>query len=659
MLELAALALSGVGLAGGVLSIRAGEAARWRASLEALELRFPSGIEPTSVAAFVTGIAGLVAPRHQRPFVVRAVAFEVRSTNAGIRFFLLVAPTQRDVVVASLRAAIPGAVVRDAADFRAARPVAAAELGLSDSSRPLNTDQPEAVTAGLLAALQPVEPNDELVLQWIVSPAGPLPIPASPTEATKKALFPNQSTTVGSREAWRATVAKRSGAVFDAVVRLGVVSPSPKRAAQLLNRLSAPFHAVNALGANLFRRRLPNGIAVRRLANRRIPLLRYPCVFNAEELSALLGLPIGELELEGLSLGVSRLRPPSSEIPSTGLVLCRANYPGRERNVAISWRAAMEHIGLFGGTGVGKTVLAVNLALQAVASGHGLLFVDPHGDGAVDLVSRMTPSRTDDLIWVSPTDDVVVGLNVLAGLATTPELAADLVVNALRHRWGGTSWGPRLEQLLWAAIVTLTAAGETLVELQRVFTDPVYRRRLVAKLDDPFGALPTWSRYESWSEAEQAQAAASVLNKAVFGRPELRALVGQRASIDFDAALRDGKIIVVSIPKGRLGQDAAVTTAGLVLGAYWMAVLRRAGTTVAERRPSLVVLDEAHQLFSLPTSVGLALAESRKYNVAWALAMQSVGQIPTPRRFPPRGARQSANQGGLDDVGSGRGRVGA
>ena len=637
MLELVLLALSGLGLAGGVVSVRGAEAARWRNSLEAMEVRFPSDIEPKAVTAYITGLAGIVAPRAQRLFTVRAVVVEIVARTSGISFFFLVPPTYKDLVLSALRSAVPGAVVDHASDYRPKPPTFAAELRLSNHRRPLRVENPSAVTAGILSSLQPLDGGEELRIQWILSPVGPVspvPPPAPQRATSPRLLVPNVTNAVRTREEWRAAQAKRSSALFEGVTRLGVSGADPKRAAQLLNRMSAPFHAANAAGVNLFRRRLSNQSVVVRMTDRRLPFLRFPATFNVEELTALVGIPTGGAEIEGLSLSVSKRRPPSPDLGEAGLVLCRANYPGRERPVAISWRAATEHIGLFGPTGVGKSVLANHVALQAAAAGHGLLLIDPHGDLAADFVAAIPSDRTKDLLWIAPADDVVVGLNVLSGLKTMPELAADLVVNAIRHRWGGVSWGPQLEQLLWAGVVTLTLAGETLVELPRLYADEAYRRQLVAKIDDPFAALPIWARYDSWSEAEQARASGAVLNKTtIFSRPELRALVGQQTSVDFDAVLRDGKIVVVSIPKGRLGRDASMTAAGLVLGSYWMAVLRRSGVPAAERKMSVVVLDEAHELFTLPTSVGLALAESRKYGVAWTLAVQSIGQISTKDGF--------------------------
>jgi DNA polymerase III delta prime subunit len=637
MLELLLLALSGLGVAGGVVAIRAGDAARWRSTLEPLELRLPAGITPDSVSSLLRGIAGIVAPRLRRPFVVRAIGLEVRATSAGISHHLLVPSALTEVVVSSVRAALPAAVVRPDLDYKIATPVAAVELGLSATDRPLKVDNPSAVAASLLASTQPLAQDEEVLIQYILSPVGPTPAPkpTSTAPAGPRRLLANVSTPVRDREASRASQAKGEGALFEASVRLGAKAPSSKRAQQLLHRMTAAFHVANAAGVHLQRRSTASATVTHRVVQRHVPLFGFPCLFNEKELTGLLGIPTGDVELEGLSLGVSRLRPPSPEVPGEGLVLCRSNYPGQERPVAISWRAAMEHLAFIGPTGVGKSVALQNCAVQAMHAGHGLLVVDPHGDLAADIVAAIPSSRLGDLLWIAPTDDVVVGLNVLSGLKAMPELAADLVVNAIRHRWGGVSWGPQLEQLLWAGVVTLTLAGETLVELPRLYADEVYRRKVVAKIDDPFAAGPIWARYESWSEAEQARASSSVLNKTmVFSRPELRAMLAQRtSSVDFDAVLREGRIVVVSLPKGRLGRDAALTVAGLVLGAYWMAVMRRSGIPEAMRRPNVVILDEAHELFNLPTSVGLALAESRKYGVAWALAVQSIGQIPTKDGF--------------------------
>jgi len=49
---------------------------------------------------------------------------------------------------------------------------------------------------------------------------------------------------------------------------------------------------------------------------------------------------------------------------------------------------------ILGKPGMGKSALSVNVALQDIQNGHGLFFLDPHGDAAVDLIRRLSP---DDL----------------------------------------------------------------------------------------------------------------------------------------------------------------------------------------------------------------------------------------------------------------------
>ena len=150
----------------------------------------------------------------------------------------------------------------------------------------------------------------------------------------------------------------------------------------------------------------------------------YPCRLNSRELVGLLAFPIGDGSLAGLTLGGARTSAPSAATPRKGRIVAFSNYPGVEdRPLAVSPRAAQMHTHILGPSGVGKSVLMLNLFAQDVAAGYGAILLDPKDDLAEAALDHTPNDR--DVIFVNPSDDHPVGLNL--------SLEATATRNSLRN----------------------------------------------------------------------------------------------------------------------------------------------------------------------------------------------------------------------------------
>lgn len=319
-------------LTGGVLAMQADRHSQFRSQLVAYELQFPYGIKPEAVTDFLVGLTGLVAPRYLRWLAVRNVVWETVADHSGISHRLLVSAQHTETVLATLRAHLPGVRTTALAEVPAAEVSRAKQLGLSHAERPLAVHSPVAVSAGILAAMQPLEPGEQLVLQWTIQPAAPAAAiaPATQLRYRVRSPFLPTSFSVTPRQRTPQDVAseraKHAYPLLLATPRIGVLA-QPDRAAALLRRMTASFHAVNAAGVHFFVRLLPSEIVVRNLTERRVPLLVPPCALNAAELGPLLGVPLGEVTLPGLRVGQSRLLAPSIDIPRDGRVVAQSTFP--------------------------------------------------------------------------------------------------------------------------------------------------------------------------------------------------------------------------------------------------------------------------------------------------------------------------------------------
>ncbi len=635
------MAALGLAASSGVVVLRTRDEARWRGDLVVYALRFPRGVEPLAVVALLTGLSGLAAPWWRRVWAVRGVMIETSATVAGIAHHLLVPRASSAVVLAAIRAALPDVAVTEDAGYKAPKPTRAVSLGLSSLRRPLETSRPEMISTAILASLQPLASGERVVMQWVVMPARPAR-PVVEGARHGSAGFIGQmverlvSGPVLDGAAVKELRAKQAGAMFVSSCRIGAAARTPERAGQLIGRVNAAMHTAHAPGVSLYRRQVGRRRVARAMSAHRLPVVTFPLVLNAQELSALVAFPLGDVMLPGLRLGGTRQLAPSSDIPMGPRIVARSTFPGAERPLGLSVTDSLRHLHLVGPTGTGKSTLLLNLITQDMNAGRGVVVLDPKGDLVTDVLDRVPENRSDQVVILDPADEErPVGLNLLSGSHRAPELAADQIVGIF-HQLYKAFWGPRTQDILHAALLTLAAEpGMTLTEVPLILTDANFRRRLVAKVDDPVALGPFWASYEAWSDAERAQAIGPVMNKlrAFLMRRRVRNVLGQAAPrLDLGEALAHRRIVLVPLTKGVLGEEAAALVGSLVVARVWQAVQGRA-TIPADRRPTtFMYIDEFQDYLNLPMGVADVLAQARGLGMGLTLAHQHLGQLPNDLR---------------------------
>jgi hypothetical protein len=624
-LALGALGIAGLTPAAAVLGLRSRDALRWSGDLEAYNLRISGELSIADIEQFLSGLSGIRASGWHRLTQTRAIGLEVSSSEAGIAHHLLLGRRERDVVLAHLQGALPGVAAIPDDDYAAHQPSLAGELVTASPSHQLKIDTAAGTSTALLAALLPLGPGEAMVIQLLVAPLGSRTPKSQSTWWPGSELSPKQEVTKAVRE-------KYSRPLFSVVLRLGVTSGSKARNRQLLGRLVGAFHAANSPVATLGRRRGSGVATARALARRRIAVGAPRCHLNSGELAGLLGLPVGTVNLPGLTHGGCRPLAPDSSMPTSGRIVADSSYPGMAgRPLATSVIDGTRHLFLLGPTGVGKSTVILNLVSQDMEAGRGVIVVDPKSDLVDDIIERVPAHRTNDVIILDPTDDErPVGVNLLAGGTEAQELVAEQVLGTF-HRLYASSWGPRTDDILRAALLTLVGVPEmTLAEVPLLLSDATFRRDIVGRLDDPIGLGPFWTAFEAQSEAERAQQTGPVLNKlrSVLVRPRLRNVLGQsRPLLDFDEVLSEGKILLVPLSKGLLGEDAAALVGSLLIARLWQAVQRRAGLPKGARRPVFCYIDEFQDFINLPTPIPDLLAQARALGFGLNLANQNLSQL--------------------------------
>lgn len=370
------------------------------------------------------------------------------------------------------------------------------------------------------------------------------------------------------------------------------------------------------------------------MIQRRVPFAEWPGAFNAQELSGLVGWPVGAVAIPGLVLGGCRLVPASPLISRSGTVIADSIFPGDVRPLALDVQARLRHVHVLGPTGTGKSTLLANMILSDIAAGRGVVVLDGRGDLVQTVLERIPVHRERDIVVLDPADsERPVGFNPLhADDADQSEVVVENLVGLFKSLYSHT-WGPRLDDILRAALLTLTTAGKaTLCEVPLLLNDPSYRRRLVGRLDDPTGLESFWGWYESISDAERQVALGPVMNKvrAITMRARIRSIIGQsEPKLRLSDVLASGKVLLISLASGLLGDEAAALMGALVVAELWHATLARAGMPPEQRRPVMAYIDEWQRFVHLPTPMGEVLAEARGLGLGMVLAHQTVvGQLP-------------------------------
>ena len=592
---------------------------------DALSIRFPRDVEEPQATAFWRGLAGLRLPWWRAVLSGQPVVrFEVRADAAGITHLLWPPEGRDDYVAGQLRASLPGARI-EPADPEAPEALDAIELRTTTVNAPLRTDAVAESGAALLATLQPLREGESIVLQWLAVPSR-LP---TPNRLIDQLL---------GREPARhdqETRAKLEEPAFGVAIRIGASAESLERARHLIRRSLGAFHLGTTPSVS-FRRRLLPGALVRQQLHRALPpIASWPCLLNAKELAAFTGAPIESPAIAGLDLGTSRLLPPPAGLAQRGRAIGRATFPGANRQVALRTEDSLRHLHVIGPTGVGKSTLLANLILSDAAAGRAVIAIDPKGDLVADVLDRIPANREGDVIVFDPADDArPVGFNLLEGITEAPELITDHVVGTF-HRLYSAFWGPRTDDVLRAAILTLSRKpGMTLAEVPQLLTDAGFRQRLLSRLDDHV-LEGFWAWFESLSEGERAQAVGPVLNKlrAFLMRRRLRNVIGQAEStISIEQIFARKQILLVSLAKGLLGEEAASLLGAALIARLWQVTQSRAALPAKQRHAVFCHIDEFQDYLDLPTPLGDVLAQARGYGLGLTLAHQHLGQLPKPVR---------------------------
>lgn len=593
-----------------------------------LQRSFLLGWPPRSVdAAAVSGFfEALAAEAAAGPVIMDAVG-----RDHGIEHYLTVPRSRAAAVLRRLSIALPG--IRATEIEQSPPPVSRAlQLRLSSRRRALRADRPIDISTAVVSALAGTRRGEVLRLRWVLGPRlRPVAIPNRFIDFTREGWVKQTLSAPFSPpgpidpELRGALRAKQSLAGWRAIGRLGVTAADPARQRQLLAGLLAALRVAEAPGLKLEARSVAAGTF-----ERTMPLWTWPLVVNESEIIGLVGWPLGDVVLPGLTRSSHALQPVPASVPRTGRIIGDGTFPDTERPLALHPRDALRHLYLLGPTGVGKSTVLGQLALGDASAGRAFVLIDSKGDLVDDVLARLPEDRLDDVVVIDPTETAwAVGLNPLRGSKDEAPMLVDRVVSIFRQIYGD-NLGPRSEDILHSGLLTLAYGGQTLTALPLLLTNPAFRRGLTAHLDDPLGLGSFWSWYEHISEGERRQVVAPLMNKlrSFLLRPSMRRMLGQaEPRFSLRQVFTERKLVLVSLAKGSLGPETAQLFGALLLNELWQQTLGRASVAAERRHPVMVYVDEFQEYLRLPTPLPDIFAAARGLGVGFTVANQHLDQL--------------------------------
>ena len=318
-------------------------------------------------------------------------------------------------------------------------------------------------------------------------------------------------------------------------------------------------------------------------------------------------------------------------------------YPRRKRfsrenkTIRLSDDDRRRHLYVIGQTGVGKSVMIENLAVEDIKRGKGVCFIDPHGDAVEKILSLIPKGRVDDVIVFDPGDIWrPIGFNILEYDFDKPEQKTFIInemVGILDRLYDlKTTGGPMFEQYLRNALLLLMedAPNEpaTLVEVPRIFSDAAFRDRKLARITNPV-VVDFWEK-EATKAGEAALANMTPYITSKFNNfianDYVRPIIGQvKSAFNFRQAIDEGKILLVNLSKGRIGDINANLLGMIIVGKILMAALSRVDIEQEKRRDFSLFMDEFQNIST--DSIATILSEARKYRLNLVIAHQFIAQL--------------------------------
>jgi len=310
--------------------------------------------------------------------------------------------------------------------------------------------------------------------------------------------------------------------------------------------------------------------------------------------------------------------------------LAETTFRNQRKKFGIKTDDRRRHVYVVGKTGMGKTVMMENMAIQDIQQGRGMGFVDPHGEAAEGLLDFIPKDRINDVVYFNPADlNYPVAFNVMENVDEEHRhLVASGLMGVFKKIWPDV-WSARMEYILnYCILALLEYPGSTLLGINRMMSDVEYRKKVVDRITDPVVKAFWLTEYARYTQRYEVEATAAIQNKVgqFISTPVIRNIIGQvKSTIDMREIMDKEKILIMNLSKGRVGEDNSLLLGALLVTKLQLAAMSRVDTPEQKRKDFFLYVDE-FQNFATTSFVNI-LSEARKYRLSLVIGHQYIAQM--------------------------------
>jgi hypothetical protein len=593
-------------------------------------------------------------------------SFEIVAGSYGIHFLAVVDSRYKKFVENQIFAQYPEAEITEVADFivtfeKQPKKTVSAELTLSkELFLPIRTFPNFQVDplAAICGAVSKLQKEEEVWIQIVVRPVGNIWQSAgkgfvdsrkqkTDSEGRKVALESGESAEMSETER------KNTKVGFQFIIRILSRAEDSDIALHNLEDTVASFRqfqtphlnslAVKSQSKNIFTylrylilgRRLDDKLSVEHKFLRRFLCERENKILNIEELASVFHLPNKTVEAPNIAWAMSKKLEYPLNLPGNQVgvrLFGQTDYRSNNKVFGIKTLDRRRHMYILGKTGTGKSTMMQNMIIADIAEGKGVGVLDPHGDLIEEVLEMIPESRIADTVLFDPSDiEHPVGINLLkVADMSERDVVADGIVEVFKRQFGD-SWGPRLQYILTNAILTLLECQNvSLLAVTRILIDANYRKFLLKQVKDPIIKNFWENEFAEMSRNPRllTEALSPIQNKVgrFVSSPMIRNMIAQvNSSIKIDELMDQGKIILINLSQGKIGEENSTLLGGLFVTKIFSSAMQRASQSKENRRDFYLYVDE-FQSFANNTFVKI-LSEARKYGLNLTVAHQYIDQI--------------------------------
>ncbi|MEK7503901.1 MAG: TraM recognition domain-containing protein [Patescibacteria group bacterium] len=575
-----------------------------------------------------------------------AISFEIVAIKEDIRFYIVVPNKLRDLVEKQIHGSYPGAdikIVEEPNIFTQDGNVEYSWLVMRNVPyKPIQVYKNLSVDplASLTSSLAKMGDGEGAHIQIMIAPADSKwkSQGRSWIGKTKKSESdPEKASYKVDPKVLEAVDNKVSKNGFETTIRLVVSAQSRESAKAHMSNIRAAFEQYNSDNNGLKGKKLRfQSSFISDFIYRYQPLVWWGAqtILNSEELATIYHFPNKTIETPHIHWLNAKRAPAPSQIPDHGLYLGKSVYRGLTKPVFMGESDRERHMYIIGRTGTGKSELLKYMILQDIREGRGVCLIDPH-DLAEDILGYIPPERAEDVIYFDPGDqERPIGLNIIeANNDKEKQFIASSIIGLMYklydpHKTGII--GPRFEHAIRNAMLTVLDAipNGTFIEVVQALQRPDFVQDMLPKVKDPIVRRYWTDQIAQTSDFHKSEVLDYIVSK--FGRfvtdKMMRVIIGQgNTVINFRKIMDEGKILIINLNKGRIGEENSNFLGLILVPRILMAALSRADIPESQRRPFYLYVDE-FQNFATPDFATI-LSEARKYKLNLAVANQFIGQM--------------------------------